>query len=54
MCLTALALGGAAIGGVASLIGSNSATNAQQDAAQQQLALQEQIYGDSRALFDPY
>lgn len=54
MCLTLMALGGAAIGGIASASAANKATGAQQDASSQQLALQEQIYGDSRALFDPY
>jgi len=54
MCLTALALGGAAIGAIGQSSAANNATNAQQEAANQQLALQQQIYGDQTQRFDPF
>jgi hypothetical protein len=54
MCLTAFALGGAALGGLFQSSAANKATNAQQDASQQSLALQRQIYEDQTARFDPF
>jgi hypothetical protein len=54
MCLTAFALGGAALGAFGQSRAANRATDAAQDASQQQLALQREIYGDQTARFDPF
>lgn len=54
MCLTALAIGGAAIGAIAQSNSANNATNAQQDAADQQIALQRSIYRDQTRRFEPF
>lgn len=47
-------LGAAVIGGGASLIGGSMAANAQQDAAQSQIDLSRDIYGQQQQMFQPY
>ena len=45
---------GSAIGGLAQASAANKAANAQQDAAQQQMAFNQQVYNDQRTAFQPY
>lgn len=45
---------GSAVGGLAQAYSANKAANAQQDAAQQQMAFNQQVYNDQRAAFQPY
>jgi hypothetical protein len=54
MCLTALALGGAAIGAIGQSRAANRAADAQLNIADQQVGLQREIYGDQTGRFEPF
>jgi len=54
MCVTGALVGGSIIGGLLSANSANKATKAQARAAKNELELQERIYDETSANFDPY
>lgn len=54
MCLTALAIGGSLIGGIASAGASRSAARSQERIGREQIDLQRDIYDDQTARFAPF